>query len=208
MTELLSGYDAAHRLMFRVYAAKIPDADNRVQHKLAHLTAYDLLSAALEKDFGIRHAKIRREGLGKPQLLHENLHVNVTHCHGLAAAAVGYLPLGIDAETPRAFREKMLPRICTPAEAADILQTTESERHFRFSQYWTLKEAYTKYTGQGIGLRFSTIGFSLGAEIAFHHPNAENLQFYQQILENQFVISLCVPRRDYQIDWKSDAIGN
>lgn len=208
MTELLSGYDASHRLIFRVYTAKIPDAEKRMTHKTAHLTAYDLLGAALARDFHIRHAKIRREGLGKPQLLHENLHMNVTHCKGLAAAAIGYLPLGIDAETPRAFREKMLPRICTLAETADILCAPESEQHFLFSRYWTLKEAYAKYTGEGIGLKFSTAGFSLSDEIRFQHPDAETVQFYQQILENQFLIALCVPRGDYQIDWKSDAIGN
>ena len=70
MTELLSGYDQnTQMLVFRVYAEALPDTERRQNHRQAHFAALDLLGAALEKDFGVRHAVIHRTGLGKPKLL-------------------------------------------------------------------------------------------------------------------------------------------
>ena len=196
MSILLSGYEkTTQKLCFRVYLAQIPETERRLRTRCEHLTALDLLSAALYRDFGIRHAKIRRSGLKKPVLQHDSLHMNLSHCRGLAAAAVGTVPLGIDAEIPRTVRENLFPRICTPEEVAEI--TAADDKNFVFTRFWTLKESYAKYTGEGIGLNFSTLGFTLGNPLVFHHPAAENVMFIQQILENQSVISLCVPRGDY-----------
>ena len=198
MTELISGYDKnTQELMFRVYAEPLPDTGKRQKHRDAHLAALDLLGAALAKDFGVHHAEIRRVGLGKPKLIHDFLHVNLSHCRGLAAAAVGYMPLGVDAEAPRQIRESLLRKVCTPEEAEAVLGAADG--NFVFSRFWTLKEAYAKYTGEGIGLDFSTLGFTIGESIIFHHPEAKNLRFYQTILENQTVVSLCVPAGSYTV---------
>jgi len=198
MRELISGYDKiTKQLIFRVYFLPIPQTDRRMRSKLSHLTALDLLSAALHRDFGIRNGIIYRAGLEKPKLLHGNLHMNLSHCQGMAAAAVGSVPLGIDVETARKFREKLLPGLCTEQEISGILSAENPE--FRFSQYWTLKEAYSKFTGDGIRLPFHTLGFTLSDSPVFHHPDRENVQFYQMILENQHIISLCVPRGEYDV---------
>lgn len=198
MTELISGYDKnTQALMFRVYAEALPDTGKRQKHKDAHFAARDLLGAVLAKDFGIYHAEIRRVGLGKPKLIHDFLHVNLSHCSGLAVAAVGKMPVGVDAETPRQIRESLLRKVCTEDEAVTILGA--ENRNLAFSRFWTLKEAYAKYTGEGIGLDFSTLGFSLGEEIVFHHPDADKLRFYQIILENQTVVSICTEAGGYTV---------
>lgn len=203
MKDLLSGYHkTAHELMFRVYLAEIPETERRLQAKLSHLTALDLLSAALCRDFGIRHGKIARAGLEKPQLLHENLHMNLSHCRGLAAAAVGRFPLGIDAETPRPVREKLLPKLCAPGEAACILAA--EDRELMFSRIWTLKESYGKLTGEGIRMKLTEYEFQPGNPPVCLHPEAENYLFYQKILDNQYIISLCVPRGDYDVIWNHE----
>lgn len=198
MTELISGYDkSTQKLMFRVYAEPLEDTGKRQKHKDAHFAALDLLGAALAKDFDLHHAVIRRIGLGKPQLIHDFLHVNISHCRGLAVAAAGYMPLGVDAEAPRQIRESLLRKVCTPEEAETILGAADG--NLAFSRFWTLKEAYAKYTGEGIGLDFSTLGFTLGENIVFHHSDAEKLRFYQTVTENQTVVSLCVPAGRYTV---------
>ena len=159
MTELFSGYDkSTQELVFRVYAAPLPVTEKRQKHKDAHFAALDLLGAALAEDFGVRHAVIRRVGLGKPQLIHDFLHINISHCKGLAVAACGTVPLGVDAEVPRAVRESLLQKVCTAEEIVQI--KAADDENSMFSRFWTLKEAYAKYTGEGIGLDFSTLGFS------------------------------------------------
>lgn len=198
MTELISGYDKnTQALMFRVYAEALPDTGKRQKHKDAHFAALDLLGAALAKDFDITHAEIHRVGLGKPKLIHDFLHMNLSHCSGLAVAAVGNMPLGVDAEAPRQVRESLMRKVCTADEAEAILGA--ADRNLAFSRFWTLKEAYAKYTGEGIGLDFSALGFSFREEIVFHHPDAEKLRFYQIILENQTVISLCTEAGGYTV---------
>lgn len=203
MTTLLSGYDRlTQALMFRVYAAEIPTAERKTRNRSSHFYAMDLLGAALAQDFGVTHAKIVRKGLEKPLLVHEELHMNLSHCKGLAVAAVGKLPLGVDAEPPREVAEKLMRTVLTPREIIDIQDNAQEPREFRFSRYWTLKEAYTKYTGEGIRMPFSRLDFKLTQPrdsvrregIAFQHPAAAKLHFYQLIRENQYVVSLCVPR--------------
>lgn len=191
MTVLLSEYDkSTQELEFRVYAERIPETERKKQHRQEHFAALDLLGAALAQDFGVYHAGIRRIGLGKPKLIHDFLHINISHCMGLAVAAVGRVPLGVDAEAPRAVRETLLRKICTAEETAYI--DAAEDRNLAFSRIWTLKEAYAKYTGEGIALKFSQLGFSFAADgaVRFHHPAADSVRLYHMLYEG-FAISVC-----------------
>ena len=203
MTVLLSGYDRlTGALMFRIYAAEIPAAERKTRNRTSHFYAMDVLGAALAEDFGVRHAKIVRKGLEKPLLVHEELHMNLSHCKGLAVAAVAKMPVGVDAEPPRDVAETLMRKILSPKEIIDVKDTAPAEREFRFSRYWTLKEAYTKYTGEGIRRQFSSLCFRLSEPpdtvrreaIEFQHPAAGKVHMYQLLRGNEFAVSLCVPR--------------
>lgn len=192
MTELFSGYDkSTQKLVFRVYAEQLPETEKRQRHKDAHFAALDLLGAALAEDFGLRHAVIRRVGLGKPQLIHGFLHINISHCKGLAVAAAGTVPLGVDAEVPRTVRESLLRKVCTAEEIAQI-QAADDEKHM-FARFWTLKEAYAKYTGEGIGLDFAKLGFAFSGDgaLMFRSPAAERVQFFHILTADMIPVSLC-----------------
>ena len=191
MRILLSGYDTITRnLIFRVYAAELPADGQRQNHRAAHFAALDLLGAALAEDFGVYHAVIHRTGLGKPQLMRDDLYMNLSHCRGLAAAAVGRIPLGVDAEAPRAVREAMMQKVCAPEEIAQI-QAADNQK-IAFTRFWTLKEAYAKYTGSGLRLDFSALRFTPDADtITFHHPDAENVRFVQLTGVSGCTVSLC-----------------
>ncbi len=192
MKILLSGYEKnTHQLMFRVYAQPLAGEAQRQNHRNAHFAALDLLSAALLQDFGLRHAVIHRIGLGKPKLMHDFLHINLSHCKGLAVAAAGLMPLGVDAEAPRKIRETLAAKVCTAEELAQIAQA--DDKNHAFLRFWTLKEAYAKYTGEGIGLHFDTLGFTLSQSdhIIFHHPDADDVCFEQIIFDGTYPVSLC-----------------
>ncbi len=194
MITLLSAYEkSTQNLVFRVYAEPIPETDRRVRNQISHLAACDLLGAALFADFGIRHVKIRREGMEKPYLLEKSLFMNLSHCKGLAVCAIAGSEIGIDAESPRRLREQILPRICTESETAWIL--SQEDKNLAFTRIWTLKEAYGKYTGRGIRENFAALDFSLSPEITLRGAESENLRFFQLIRENSHVVSVCVPFR-------------
>ena len=191
MEILLSAYEkTTHQLMFRVYAEPLPDTGRRQSHRAAHFAALDLLGAALAEDFGVYHAVIRRSGLGKPQLIHDFLHMNLSHCRGLAVAAAGRMPLGVDAEAPRSVPDSLLEKVCTPAEIAAI--SADEDKNRAFSRFWTLKEAYAKWDGRGLAIGFASLGFTLSDPITFHHP-AEAVRFVQLPYSDSHIVSLCYP---------------
>ena len=205
MRTLLSGYHkTTQELMFRVYAAEIPENGTRQNHRAAHFAALDLLGAALAADFGLRHAVIRRAGLGKPALIHDFLYMNLSHCKGLAVAAVGRMPLGVDAEGKRVVRDALMQKVCAPEEITQIREA--HDKNLAFTKFWTLKEAYAKYTGEGIRLDFSALRFEIRAEeICFHHPDAEKVRFAQLADRSGCIVSLCFPQEaSLNIAYNSD----
>ncbi|MCQ2417083.1 MAG: 4'-phosphopantetheinyl transferase superfamily protein [Oscillospiraceae bacterium] len=201
MSILLSGYEkTTKRLMFRVYSNFLDGQEETKNYKCSHLAAMDLLGAALAEDYRVRHVKIHRTGLGKPQLLHDSLHMNLSHCKGMAAAAVGCVPLGIDVESPRAVKEKLIQRVCSEEEQTYI--SASENKNLAFSRLWTLKEAYAKYTGEGIGIPFSTLDFSIvDNRVIFRHHSGNEVIFCHFVTENQISVSVCVPKGDYIIEY-------
>jgi phosphopantetheinyl transferase len=55
-------------------------------------------------------------------------------------------------------------KICTPHELGLLEQLPEERRNAELVRLWTLKEAYGKAIGQGLGLRFTGVGFAVGRE--------------------------------------------
>ena len=122
-----------------------------------------------------------REGPhGRPEIAapETDLHFNVSHSAGLVVCALGRArELGVDLENleRRPPDPALVPRYCSPAEAADIAAQGDSWRD-RFLVYWTLKEAYLKARGLGISVQLADISFELNgdsqASISFHHSLA------------------------------------
>ena len=195
MKELLSAYEKdTKNLIFCVYAQEMPAVERKLRARFSHFMAWDMLGAVLQKDFGIRHSKITRTGLEKPQLVHDSLHMNLSHCDGLAVCAVGIMPVGIDCEPPRQARENILPRICTPEECACIL--AQEDQNFMFSRIWTLKEAYGKWNGEGIRAGFQKIGFSLEPHLKLTAPDMPELTFFQLLRGKAYSVSVCIRYAD------------
>lgn len=81
------------------------------------------------------------------------LQFNLSHSHhlGLYAFTVGY-PIGVDLEQLRPIPVLQLAqRFYRPAELESLRSLPSDQQPLTFLQYWTLKEAYLKATGRGIG---------------------------------------------------------
>lgn len=109
--------------------------------------------------------------LGKPELSspQSSIQFNVSHTIGLSAIiwSSNVSLLGIDTEcwTRRCDIERLSSRVLAAEELRflESLQDGESRRR-AFFRYWTLKEAYLKARGIGIGLPLREIAFELGPE--------------------------------------------
>lgn len=115
---------------------------------------------------------------GRPSLPPDDpaahLSFNLSNTCGLVACAVASgRPIGIDVEDAARHHEgeKIAERFFSPDEVRALRALPSVERHERFIQLWTLKEAYIKAKGLGMTLPLDSFSFSCGAQqasIVFH----------------------------------------
>jgi len=105
---------------------------------------------------------------GRPELapgsLAPPLRFNVAHTRGLVACAVAAdRDVGIDVESlaRRASFSALSRRYFSPREVAEIERLPEPLRAARFLASWTLKEAYLKARGLGLGVDLRALGFAI-----------------------------------------------
>lgn len=125
---------------------------------------------------------------GKPYLPGFGLQFNITNCPGLICCAVHETEIGIDAETIRPYKEALAKRVCTAGELSEIQKAPDPA--LQFIRFWTLKEGYLKYTGDGLGFGARNVAFRLGSGEP-QKPN-DPVWITQQLLEEagrRFVVS-------------------
>ena len=158
--------------------------------------AHALLAEALQEYAEEKHLTLPEEitlaktESGKPYLRDcPSVHFNLSHCKGLAVCLLSALECGVDAESKRQFKEKVARRAYSRAERTAI---GSSEDHdLMFTRLWTLKEAYVKALGIGIGYPMKEVSFALqGGAIRCSKANAD----FRQMLYEGFVVSVCVLR--------------
>ena len=102
---------------------------------------------------------------GKPYL-HENcFHFSLSHSGKYAVLAVSNKPVGIDVERQKKNRLLVAKRCFHKNEYADIMALPdEGSRNRRFLEYWTMKEAYVKRTGEGLRIPLRSFEIKRGKE--------------------------------------------
>jgi phosphopantetheinyl transferase len=102
---------------------------------------------------------------GKPEIAEElpQLHFSVSHVDALAVVAVSRdRPLGVDAEMlDQPVSEDVIAGFLSANERRLISDSDRTLRVKQFLRLWTLKEAYTKLIGEGLGTDFATIEFAI-----------------------------------------------
>lgn len=142
---------------------------------------------------------------GRPEVAspHTSLRFNIAHSGGVVACIfTDGREAGVDVEDlgRRMIEPELWARYCAPSEIADIEAQPEEARHRRFLSFWTLKEAYLKALGLGIGVHLSDIAFTLHPEcptIEFHDSLAgtsADWAFGMTSLHDQFLLSWATPQ--------------
>ncbi len=90
-----------------------------------------------------------------PQSARSDLHLSLSHSHGVIACAVASQPVGVDIEVltrkPRSALHELAELACTPQEREQLNTIAdEQQRHQQFMQWWSLKEAWFKRAGTGV----------------------------------------------------------
>ena len=86
---------------------------------------------------------------GKPYFAANPLFFSLSHTRTLALCAISDTPVGADCETIRPIAPRVAERVLSPTELAQY--RTAADPTQAFFAFWTLKEAWAKYTGNGLG---------------------------------------------------------
>ncbi|MFD0270293.1 4'-phosphopantetheinyl transferase family protein [Streptomyces sp. NPDC127106] len=158
---------------------------DRRQYLVAHVLVRRLLS--LETGVPEALVELRRSDRGRPSVRPPDggwpagdgpLDFNLSHAHGYNAIAVGRgRRVGVDVERLDRVNSRALAGIAesfTPGERGRLARIPAGEAYDRtVLRLWTLKEAYAKARGLGLGLPFDSFGFVLsenGGVAAFEPP--------------------------------------
>lgn len=120
---------------------------------------------------------------GKPYI--NDAFFNISHTDGMVSLALSDCENGADCERLRAPLEKVIKRCFTPYEA-DQISASESPS-LNFTRLWTLKEAYSKLTGEGISALGKT-EFDLAGGKALFDCGCD---FYQYLINGEYCAAFC-----------------
>ncbi len=143
---------------------------------------------------------------GKPEVCSEEgesllLEYNLSHSGKYAVVAVtNEIVCGIDVEKIDAKRDfwDIAQNYFSSKEILDLKSALEQDQAHRFFTYWTLKEAYIKAKGETIASSLNKVSFDLhhqnqiSAELDGFGDNDKRWQFYSQLLDDEYVMSLAL----------------
>jgi len=121
--------------------------------KALALTAHRLLCYALKTVYNIM-PQARDFGLepnGKPFFVAlPDVHFSISHSGSMTMCAVHDKPVGADIEKIRVVGKGVAERVMSAEEHQAYMNAADKQR--LFFQIWTLKEAYVKFSGDGLGM--------------------------------------------------------
>ncbi len=136
-------------------------------------TAHALVRSVLSKYRAVDPREWRFEfgEHGRPEIINAiggpALCFNLSHTQGLVACVVALeAKVGIDVESCARQRSitKIARRMFSQDEQLDLQHRAGEDRHGRFLDYWTLKEAHLKALGAGMLLPMRAIRFELAED--------------------------------------------
>ena len=99
---------------------------------------------------------IEKGAWGKPYFPHHpHCHFNISHSGDIALCAVSNAEIGVDIQSFRPFREKLLQEMCNEQELAWL--DAQADRQSAATLLWAMKESACKWTGRGLTRPISDI---------------------------------------------------
>ena len=163
-----------------------------------YLAAHGLLRHMLSELYGGAPEawRIAIGAHGKPHLVEASADIrfNLTHTNGLVAAAATIgIDLGVDAEDlERPVNLSISERVFSDTEIAWLNGQPEDRRKAGFLRLWTIKEAYVKAVGHGLGYGLKNIS------VVFDPLRLEGIEarcnVHEWQIEQRHLLSLAVAR--------------
>lgn len=188
-----------------IYIRKVlenPENKKSIRHELLHTNAHEVLCHAVLEEYGEKSKKLTMRSMehGKPYFVEKdqedreivsNIHFNLSHSDEMIACVLSRQPVGIDIEKVRRYNPKVADRILSDQEW-NYLQVSE-QKDKDFIRFWTLKEAYGKYTGKGLGADLKMVQFHWDNQGNIYCSD-EQINVFQKEVEENYILSLCIKK--------------
>lgn len=152
--------------------------NSKRQSVIGEILARKLISETLNID--PESIIFKQTSNGKPYALNLNIAFNISHSGNLVVCAVDENAIGIDVEQIKPINLKIAKRFCTDDELKyifakaptpdDFVYSDNSDILHRFYEIWTSKEAFCKWTGNGIS-DLNLVNFNLVNKKSFVTDN-------------------------------------
>ena len=124
-------------------------AGRAIEPNNGHAAGWELLAELYRGHTGREMPPIRVTDRGKPYFEGETLHFSISHTKSHVFVALSDRPIGIDAEErDRKIRLELAEKILSPAEKERY--DAAADKRAALLRLWVLKEAWVKYTGEGL----------------------------------------------------------
>ncbi|MGN0462429.1 MAG: 4'-phosphopantetheinyl transferase family protein [Ruminococcus sp.] len=132
---------------------------------------------------------------GKPQALETQF--NISHSGRYVVLSVSNEPVGVDIELLQRGRRKIASKFFTLEENIQIDQSYDPDR--TFTRLWTLKEAFLKCIGTGIGrnLRKTSINLN-GGDIRVEQNINNNPYYFKEYNIEGYQLSVCSEDHEFE----------
>ena len=122
---------------------------------------------------------------GKPQIVNFPKKFNLSHSGDYVVCGVSNGEVGVDIQKWVPFKERTAERFFAPTEWKLLQELPASQRTELFYRLWSRKEAYGKYTGQGIS---SAVGEDFSDE---QNWQEKQICFRERVLEDSYSLAVC-----------------
>jgi 4'-phosphopantetheinyl transferase len=191
------------------------------QARDSYLTSRAFLRSILSQyiDVSPQSLKFHANAYGKLEIASpapvKSLRFNLANTDGLVTCAVGLdRDIGVDAEVinDAVDSQQIAERFFAPAEVAALRKLAPDERQYRFFEFWTLKESFTKALGLGLSVPLNRFAFVIDRkgpiEILFgpscvDDPRNWHFSLLQPVKGYLIAVALSRLPAEEQTDWRA-----
>lgn len=150
------------------------------------LAAHDLLAKAWKDCFLSPMPAIARSALGKPYFAGNPVYFSLSHTAGAVLCVLCSQPIGADIERLRPYSDRLVHRVLSPEEHR--FWQASANKELTFFCLWTRKEAYLKWTGEGL--------YGLPACPSVHENDLPGGLQISTFWDKHYALSLCCAKEE------------
>lgn len=137
---------------------------------------------------------------GKPYIKDCELFYNLSHGGDIAVCALADGEVGIDVQKIVAPSDALIKKVCSEGESKYLISLNEEERSSAFTWFWTIKESYLKFTGEGLSFPLRGLNVSLTPPVKIaRYGETQEVNFANYRVRG-YAVSVCRKMDDFPRD--------